>query len=29
MSMGKKKNDATKKKGVALSDEELSNVTGG
>lgn len=29
MSMGKKKTDATKKKGMALSDDALANVTGG
>lgn len=29
MSMGKKKNDATKKKGMALSNKELQNVGGG
>ena len=29
MSMGKKSNDATKKKGMALRDDTLENVTGG
>ena len=29
MSMGKKSNDATKKKGMALGDAEVENVTGG
>ena len=29
MSMGKKSNDATKKSGVALSDDALGGVTGG
>ena len=29
MSMGKKSNDATKKSGVALSDETLATVAGG
>ena len=29
MSMGKKKNDATKKKGLAINDDALEGVTGG